>query len=85
MPRVLFQQASIKGPAQHPPRLMTEPFDFGKRRIARRSVLAKTPLRQHGYQFIELRLLNWREFQIVISSFLAHPSFLSINPIFPTR
>lgn len=84
MTRVLFQQAGIDGPGHHPPCLMTEPFDFRKRRIARRSLLAKTPLRQHAHQLVELRLLSRRQIQIVISSVLAHLSLLSIDPIFPT-
>ena len=83
MTSVQFQQAGIDGPGHHPACLMTEPFDFRKRRIARWSVLAKAPLRQHGHQFFELRQLSRRQLQVVVSSFLAHSSFLSIDPIFP--
>jgi hypothetical protein len=87
MIRVLTQQASIDRPAHHPPRLMTEPFDFRKRRIARGPVFAKAPLRQHRHQLVELRSLSRRELQILIliSSFLAHDNLLSINPIFPSH
>ena len=70
---MLLGQPGVDRPRHHLPGLMTKLLDLCKSGFPRRSRLAKTMPCQQCHQFAELLFLHRRQFQILVSSVLAHP------------